>query len=158
MSPISGSPHGKTVSAIDEPGPPKFAEMRVGAAMHRGVITCQADTPLRSVARIMAAHRVHCVVVREDGSERGADPSVWRVISDLDFIAAVSRGDVPACNAGELASSPALMVGPHETLVRAARLMSEHETSHLVVVQPSSGRPVGVLSALDVADAVAATS
>jgi CBS domain-containing protein len=34
--------------------------------------------------------------------------------------------------------------------------MAEHETSHLVVVDPSTDRPVGVLSTLDVARVVAA--
>ena len=37
----------------------------------------------------------------------------------------------------------------------AAQLMSEHEVSHLVVVQPHSGHPVGVLSALDLAGVLA---
>jgi hypothetical protein len=33
----------------------------------------------------------------------------------------------------------------------AAQLMAERRTAHLVVVQPPSGHPVGVLSTLDLA-------
>jgi CBS domain-containing protein len=43
------------------------------------------------------------------------------------------------------------MVSPRESLLRAAQLMTEHATAHLIVVDPESGRPVGVLSTLDVA-------
>jgi CBS domain-containing protein len=38
-----------------------------------------------------------------------------------------------------------------EPLLGAAQLMSEHGVSHLVVVDPASGYPLGVLSTLDVA-------
>jgi CBS domain-containing protein len=42
-----------------------------------------------------------------------------------------------------------------ETLERAAQLMNEHEITHLVVVDPSTKDPVGVLSTLDIAGVVA---
>jgi CBS domain-containing protein len=41
---------------------------------------------------------------------------------------------------------------PHdESLRRAAQLMHEYSTAHLVVVQRNSINPVGVLSTLDIA-------
>jgi CBS domain-containing protein len=42
------------------------------------------------------------------------------------------------------------MVSPRESLRRAAQLITEHATAHLVVVDPATGRPVGVISTLDV--------
>jgi CBS domain-containing protein len=33
--------------------------------------------------------------------------------------------------------------------------MAEHDTAHVVVVSPSTGRPVGMISTLDIARAVA---
>ena len=36
----------------------------VADAMHRGIVTCDVDAPLGAVARMMSAHRIHCVVVR----------------------------------------------------------------------------------------------
>jgi CBS domain-containing protein len=48
-------------------------------------------------------------------------------------------------------------VSPQETLDRAAQLMLEHSTDHLVVVDPLELRPVGVLSTLDIAAVVGAS-
>ena len=64
--------------------------------------------------------------------------------------------EAPACATPGTAATAALMVSPGESLQRAAQLMTEHGTAHLVVVEPASGRPVGVLSTLDVAAALAA--
>jgi CBS domain-containing protein len=46
------------------------------------------------------------------------------------------------------------MVRPDDTLMRAAQLMTEHAVTHLLVVDPAGGLPVGVLSTLDVARAL----
>jgi CBS domain-containing protein len=46
-------------------------------------------------------------------------------------------------------------VAADESLERAAQLMAEHQVSHLVVIQPHPGHPVGVLSALDLAGVLA---
>jgi len=43
----------------------------------------------------------------------------------------------------------------HEPLARAAQLMAEHGSSHLVVVAAGRRRPVGVISTLDVARCLA---
>ena len=40
-------------------------QTRVRDAMHEGVLSCSADTPLSAVAELMAGHGVHCVVVTE---------------------------------------------------------------------------------------------
>jgi predicted transcriptional regulator len=49
----------------------------------------------------------------------------------------------------------AVTVAAGEELARAARPMVEHEVSHLIVVEPHSTRPIGVLSTLDVARSLA---
>lgn len=126
-------------------------ELIVGQAMHAGVIVCPRDTPLATVAELMAAQRVHCVVVADDPDDAG---SLWGVVSDLDLVAAAAVRDLDEQKADGTAASPALMVEPSETLLRAAQLMTEHATAHLVVVDPRTHRPVGVLSTLDVAAAL----
>jgi len=126
-------------------------ELVVGQAMHAGVMVCSRDTPLSIVAELMAAQRVHCVVVTDDPDHAG---SLWGVVSDLDLVAAAAVRDLDEQRAGGTAASPALMVEPSETLLRAAQLMTEHATAHLVVVDPRTHRPVGVLSTLDVAAAL----
>jgi CBS domain-containing protein len=121
----------------------------VGDAMHRGVITCPHGASLRTVARMMAAYDVHCVVVFD---EREADDQpFWGVVSDLDLAAGLSEDDLDEHSAGQVAASPVVMVSSDEKLNRAAQLMTEHGSSHLVVVEPGTEVPVGVLSTLDLA-------
>jgi CBS domain-containing protein len=55
--------------------------------------------------------------------------------------------------AGEIAVAEPVTVEPSLPLDEAIRLMDEHETAHLIVAD--GGRPVGVLSMLDVAGILA---
>ena len=130
----------------------RISEVRVGEAMHRGVLTCERETPLTGVARAMAEHAVHCIVV-ESGSGDGGP--LWGVVSDLDLVAAATVRNLDDQTAGGSAASPIVMVTPAETLERAAQLMTEHSTAHLLVVDGTDSRPVGVLSTLDIASALA---
>jgi CBS domain-containing protein len=125
-----------------------FEEMTVADAMHPEVLTCPADAPLRLVAATMAGERVHCIVV--EGT--GGDARGWALVSSLDLITAGSSA-LDEGTAGGSAASEFLTVSPDEKLGRAARIMVEHEAAQVVVVD-ASDRPVGVLSTLDVADAM----
>lgn len=120
----------------------------VAEAMHHGVISCRPDTPLSVVAEVMVAERVHCVVVDDNGGEHG----LWGIISDLDLVAAAGVRALDEQSAGGSAASPLVTISPEETLQRAAQLMTEYTTAHLIVV--ADGRPAGVLSTLDIARAI----
>jgi CBS domain-containing protein len=128
--------------------------LKVSDAMHEGVYTCSLYAPLSTVARIMAAHRVHAVVVWNEPG-RGEAAELWGVVSDLDLVKLAATEDLHARTAGGSAATPALMISPHDSLARAAQLMTEHEVAHLVVVDPGTTRPVGVISTLDLADSLA---
>jgi CBS domain-containing protein len=119
----------------------------VGEAMNPGVLTCLPVTPLRTVARMMARHCVHAIVVF--GSDDRLHP--WGVISDLDLVEAIGTH----ANAGAVAASPVVTVTADLTLLHAAKLLAENETSHLLVIN-DAGLPIGVLSTLDIARAFAA--
>jgi CBS domain-containing protein len=129
---------------------PATKAIRVADVMHEGVLTCGRDESLAAVARLMADHRVHSVVVTDEPEDA---PSLWGVVSDLDLVAAASVRDLDAQVAGVAAATPALMIAPEDTLQRATQLMVEHALTHLVVV--AGDRPVGVISTLDVAAALA---
>jgi CBS domain-containing protein len=133
--------------------PTRISQLRVADSMHVGVITCDRDTPLAEVAATMARERVHCVVV-EHGSGEGGEP--WGVVSDLDLVAAASVRELGEQTAGGSAATPVVLVGPEETLDRAAQLMTENGTSHLVVAERRTFRPIGVLSTIDIAAALTA--
>jgi CBS domain-containing protein len=127
-----------------------LASVRVAEAMHAGVLTCGPDASLSTVARIMAAHRIHAVVVAP-----GTEASDWGLVSDLDLATAVSEGSLGGATAGCVASTPNVCVRPEESVARAAQLMREYDTHHLIVLAAGSERPVGIVSTLDIADVVA---
>jgi CBS domain-containing protein len=68
------------------------------------------------------------------------------------FVHSASLGDVESATAGSAAATPVVIVSPGDTLDHAARLMVESKATHLIVVDPGSVRPMGVLSTLDVAE------
>lgn len=126
----------------------------VAEAMHAGVVTCAPHLSLAVIARIMAAHRIHAVVVAEAAGGSGA-PTVLGVVTDLDVLSAFADGVLEDSTAGDAARTPPLCVRPRDPLERAVALMRQHRTTHVVVVDPVRGRPVGVLSTLDVAEVIA---
>jgi CBS domain-containing protein len=149
-SSVKGDGSMTTTYAQHERPPASLEGVRVAEAMHRGVVTCRPETSLQTVARLMAAHRIHAVVV-----EPAAGTSGWSLVTDLDLAAAVAGGLSSDLTAGHVSSSPELCVRPDETLVRAAQLMRDHETHHLLVLAHRGDRPAGVISTLDVADVAA---
>jgi CBS domain-containing protein len=118
--------------------------IRVGDAMHHGILSCAADTPLGEVAGIMCEHQVHAVALTAGEGTRPAG-----IVSDLDVIAALATGE--EATAAEAAATEALAVSENERLGSAAQLMREHGVSHLVVLDAADGHPVGILSTLDMA-------
>jgi len=133
---------------------PRIGGLRVDEAMHHGVLTCEREAPLSEVAATMARELVHCVVVESGSGEEGP---LWGIVSDLDLVAAASVRDLDEQTAGGTAATPVVTVSPAETLERAAQLMTEHGTAHLIVVDREERRlPIGVLSTLDIAATLAA--
>jgi CBS domain-containing protein len=131
-----------------------FAAATVADVMTEGLISCAPTTPLRAVARLMATHRVHSVFVFDYGHEDDETSELWGIVSDLDLVAA-AWVDVDQQTAGESAVTPLIHVSRYDDLRRAAQLMAESGVSHLAVVDPATDRPVGVISTLDIAGAVA---
>ena len=131
---------------------PRISMLLVADAMHRGVLACEREASLAEVAATMAREHVHCVVV-DSGSGEAGPP--WGVVSDLDLVAAALVRGLDEQSAGGSAGAPVVMVPSDETLERAAQLMTEHGTSHLIVVEGPGLTPVGVVSTLDIASALA---
>jgi CBS domain-containing protein len=131
-----------------------FVSATVAEAMSAGVINCTPETPLREVARLMATYRVHAVFVLDYGDDRDEAAELWGLVSDLDLVAGVWVG-ADERTAGESAVAPLVTVQSRDRLEHAAQLMAENGVSHLAVIDDATGRPVGVLSSLDIARAVA---
>jgi CBS domain-containing protein len=132
---------------------PDFERATVADVMHPGVLSCRPDAPAIAVARSMATHRIHAVVV--DGVR--VDPVrgqrlVWGLVSDLDLARAAHAG-IEGLTAGDVAATEPLTIEPDAPLTEAARLMDEHGSAHLIVT--SAGSPIAVISTLDIAGALA---
>jgi CBS domain-containing protein len=134
--------------------PVAFETGTVGDAMSRGLISCSPETPLRVVARMMATYGVHAIFVFEY-AENGDRPQLWAVVSDLDLVAA-TRLDLDTLTAGATAVTPLVSVAADSPIGEAGSLMAQHGIAHLAVTEPSSHSPIGVISTLDIARAIAA--
>jgi CBS domain-containing protein len=130
-----------------------LARLRVRSAMQLGLFYCGADDDIATVARTMAEQRVHSVVVAGiTRRDHAGEHLAWGIVSDMDLMRALESGaDVTA---GEVAATEIVVVSPRDSLAQAVQLMTAHETAHLVVASPETGRPVGMLSSLDIATAV----
>ena len=132
-------------------GPP-FGEARVHDAMRIGIVTCRPETSLHDVARMMITYQIHSVLVQE--AQPGSRP--FGIVSALD-IAASAGADLDELDAIDVATTDVVEVSSNESLQVAAKLMTEHGVSHLVVVEPATDWPCGVLSARDLAAVLTAS-
>ena len=128
-----------------------FSTASVAEAMRHGIISCRPETSLMTVARMMAGNHVHSIVVEDTVTgEDGGRP--WGIVSDIDL--ARVGAEAENLTAADVCSTDVVTVDHDQTVARAAQLMAEHETSHLIVVD-SRQHPVGVISTLDLAGIIA---
>lgn len=131
--------------------PRPFGERTVDEFATIGILSCTPDAPLDEVAWLMSNNRVHAIVVVDD---QVPEPPV---ISDTDLIAAAASGHFDGLCARDIAGTEAVSVAQDETLDRAAQLVAEHRVGHLIV-RDRARMPVGIISSLDLARAIAQPS
>ena len=119
--------------------------------MRLGVVSCAPDAPLREVALLMSAHRIHCVVV--GGLIPEGPGLMWGVVSDLDLARALATGQ--ELTAGQVAATEPITASPYDSLAEVAHVMGDHDVAHLVVADGNDAEPMGVISTLDLARAAA---
>jgi CBS domain-containing protein len=129
---------------------PAFDDARVADVMRGPVLTCGPETPIPSVARMMADEHVHAVVVT------GIIGTAWSVVTSLD-VAAAAAADAVDEVAREAATAEPVTVAADAPLSEAARIMVDHRISHVLVVD-GEGRPAGIVSTADVARSFAAAA
>jgi CBS domain-containing protein len=128
---------------------PSFDEAKVHDAMRVGVVSCRPETKLADVARMMAGYGIHSVVVHEIESAS----ALWGIVTSLDLAQAADQ--LGSLTAGDVASTDLVTIPSDRPLREAASLMADHRITHLVAVQPESGRPAGMVSARTIAAALA---
>ena len=127
---------------------PAFEDAQVHHVMRVGVVTCRPQTKLADVARMMVGYDVHSIVVEDVG-----ETQPWGIVTSLDL--ARAPGELDSLTAGEVASTDLVTIKSNESLETAAKLMAEHGISHLIAVQPDMDLPAGMISARDLAAALA---
>jgi CBS domain-containing protein len=132
---------------------PSLETATVSDAMRVGVMSCEPDAPAAAVARMMGTHHIHAVIV--EGIHRDpvhGEQLRWGVVCDTDLMRA-ARDGIEGLTAGEIAATEPVTVEPSLALTEAMRLMDERDSTHLIVAD--RGRPIGMLSTLDVAGVLA---
>lgn len=126
-------------------------------------VSVHQTTPFREIAARLRECRVSGFPVLD------ADGKVTGVVSESDLLVKEAvleepggfrgalggilhhgeRAKAGGIMAADLMTSPAVTIGPDETVEHAARLMYDHRVKRLPVVDPE-GRPVGIISRTDV--------
>jgi CBS domain-containing protein len=133
------SPDPATVSGI--------SDVSIGDVMHTGVVTCSPDDGLATLAGILVTHRIHAIVLAPLGR---ANPVL---VTDRDIVrAALERPGSP--RASEIARDAVPMLPSDAGVDVAVAMMAAGFFRHLLVTEPGSGAPVGVVSSFDVVAAL----
>lgn len=122
---------------------PSLAGLPVRDAMHPGVVTCLDDDDLAVVAATMVSHGIHAVLLG------WGDAATPLMVTDRDLLqAALER---PDARARQIAREPVATVTADAPLGEAVSTMAELYMAHLLVLDPSSQAPAGILSSFDIA-------
>jgi CBS domain-containing protein len=128
-------------------------QLRVRDLMSVEPVTVRDNAPLTVADRLMSKRGVSGLpVVDSNGVLVG-------VVSRTDLMEAARGPQGAAWQGISVAASmtaPGLTVGADVALTDAAERMEEHRVHRLVVVEPDSGRPIGILSATDLVRSIAA--
>lgn len=117
--------------------------MQVKQAMTKKVLVTAPDITIREVARIMAEHRVGCLIVLDNNKK------IVGIITELDIIRKVVAGDKDpsTTTVEEVMSKEVYTVQADQTLEEASRIMIENNIKKLPVLE--NDKLVGILTATD---------
>jgi CBS domain-containing protein len=123
-------------------------EMRdklVRDVMHRKVISCRVDTPLKEVARRMDSERINALVVVDESGD------LCGVVSQTDLVKA-SDQDWERMVAEDVMTPDVVTIVADIPVLAAVELMVDNQIHRVVITQGGLAprRPVGVLSMTDV--------
>jgi uncharacterized protein len=135
-----------TATSSSTPNPtPVFpsTDVSVEEVMRPGVITCSPEDRLATLAAIMANHGIHSTVLEP------VPGAAALIVTDLELLRAALQA-TDGARAAEIAREPASTVPSDVSLDAAVAIMAEQYVAHVLVTDPRSGAPVGVVSSFDV--------
>jgi CBS domain-containing protein len=132
----------------------RLSTTTVATVMQMGVVSCQPQVSIATVARCMAERHIHCVAVGGVGVDgRREGHFEWGLIDDMDIVQAANRRALTE-PAGSIAVEAPLAVTEFDSIEHAATLMVDEGSRHVVVIG-AEGLPAGMVSTRDVAWMVA---
>ncbi len=118
----------------------------VNQIMKKSILTIDSSVPAYEAAKMMEELNVGSLVVAENNVLVG-------IITDRDFAIKVTAHSFPRDTPiRRIMSSPIISVGPFDTLLVAAELMSSRKLRKLPVIQDE--RLVGIITATDLIDSI----
>jgi CBS domain-containing protein len=118
----------------------------VNQIMKKSILTIDSSVPAYEAAKMMEELNVGSLVVAENNVPAG-------IITDRDFAIKVTAHSYPRDTPiRRIMSSPIISVGPFDTLLVAAELMSSRKLRKLPVIQDE--RLVGMITATDLIDSI----
>jgi CBS domain-containing protein len=122
------------------------AKSVVNQIMRKSILTIDSSVPAYEAAKMMEELNVGSLVVAENNVSVG-------IITDRDFAIKVTAHSYPRDTPiRRIMSSPIISVGPFDTLLVAAELMSSKKLRKLPVIQ--DGKVVGIITATDLIDCI----
>jgi CBS domain-containing protein len=118
----------------------------VGEVMRAGIVPCARTASPAEVARIMDICDTDCVAVLSNGHGDDEHPIVWGLVTGH----SLARVIAPASShvtAEDLAATPVIRVRADLPIAQAEALLEAIGISHLLVIDPEHGAPLGVVSA-----------
>jgi len=113
--------------------------------MHRKVMSCRVDTPLREVARRLDSEKINALIVVDESGDLSG------VVSQTDLVKVCER-DWESMVAEDVMTSDVVTVVADIPVLAAVELMVDNQIHRVVITQGGLAprRPVGVLSMTDV--------
>ncbi len=118
------------------------SQIPVRDVMTSKVITISPDETLEDAAKLMIKHDIGGVVVEMKGEPVG-------IVTEKDFTIAISKGKNPlSTKVKDSMSSPLITIGPAQSILDAAHLMTKKKVRKLPV--KDKGQLVGIITAEDI--------
>jgi len=123
-----------------------FAETLVRDLMTKALISVDPSTTLNQISKMMAQGGMGSILVKKDGIPSG-------IITDRDFAIKIAAHGVSLDTPVEkIATFPLLTIKPTDSILDAAKIMSDKKIRKLVVVE--EGTVVGILTTTDLVNQI----
>ncbi|MBO0713203.1 MAG: AAA family ATPase [Acidimicrobiales bacterium] len=133
---------GMTMDDTKTERPPNI-HAAVASLAIRPVVTVPEGASLAEVARRLEEANISAAVV-------GAEQKLGRIVTERDLTRAMAHRQAPEDVVDTTATQGPVWVTPGTSLLEAAQIMVRHEVRHLLVILPTTGEVVGVVSMRDV--------